>query len=100
MAVTMYGVFVSAPGKKRSLRTFSQLMVARVFAMQKVQTYADRADIYQVRAIDNARGAVIALENGEGILFETKFTDGRSDGTRRIREAQYNEVLNVFSGRD
>ena len=68
----MFAVHVFVGGEKPSLKFFEHRASARSFADERVQDGADRADIWDLPGVDDARKAMAALRMGEGVGLESK----------------------------
>jgi hypothetical protein len=85
-----FAVLVTTAGEKPSLKVFGTRLDARSHAQKQIDEGADRADIYEIPHIDDARKAKAALEMGEGNWREAKFQHA-SD--KQIAAAELLELL-------
>lgn len=86
----MFAVHVLSVGEAPTLKFFSQRASARSFAETQVQDGADRADIYELSNIDDARKAKAALEMGEGIWLEAR---GQRASEKQVAWAELAELF-------
>jgi hypothetical protein len=69
MTTSTYIVLVKAEGQTPSTKAFQKSADANSFAKNQVEGDAERAEIYEIEGVDDARKATAALKLGRGKLI-------------------------------